>query len=40
VLGTVVSGLRVVDHIGTLGDPSSEQPTETVEIQKATVTST
>jgi cyclophilin family peptidyl-prolyl cis-trans isomerase len=40
VLGTVVSGLSVVDHIGSLGDPSSEQPTETVEIQKATVTST
>jgi hypothetical protein len=40
VLGEVVSGLPVVDAIGKLGDPSSGgagTPTETVEIQKATV---
>jgi len=40
VLGTVTSGLPVVDRIGKLGDPSTEQPTEVVEIQKATVTVT
>ncbi|MBA3843877.1 MAG: peptidylprolyl isomerase [Actinobacteria bacterium] len=38
VLGTVTSGLPVIDRIGKLGDPSTEQPTEVVEIQKATVT--
>jgi cyclophilin family peptidyl-prolyl cis-trans isomerase len=37
LLGTVVDGLAVVDRIGKLGDPATEQPTETVEIQKATV---
>jgi cyclophilin family peptidyl-prolyl cis-trans isomerase len=36
VLGEVVSGDPVVRHIGTLGD-SSEQPTATVEIVRATV---
>jgi cyclophilin family peptidyl-prolyl cis-trans isomerase len=40
VLGMVVKGLKVVEHIGTLGDPSTQQPTETVEIEKATVTVT
>jgi len=39
ILGEVVKGLDVVDGIGTLGDPTTEQPTETVEIQKTTVTS-
>jgi cyclophilin family peptidyl-prolyl cis-trans isomerase len=39
ILGKVVKGLDVVDHIGTLGDATTEQPTETVEIEKATVTS-
>jgi len=39
ILGKVVEGIDVVDHIGTLGDPATEQPTETVEIEKATVTS-
>jgi peptidyl-prolyl cis-trans isomerase B (cyclophilin B) len=38
VLGKVTKGLPVVDTIGALGDPSSEQPTETVEIETATVT--
>ena len=37
VLGEVVKGLPIVDKIGRLGDPSTEQPTETVEIEKATV---
>jgi cyclophilin family peptidyl-prolyl cis-trans isomerase len=37
LLGTVVAGLPVVDRIGRLGDPSTEQPTQTVEIEKATV---
>jgi cyclophilin family peptidyl-prolyl cis-trans isomerase len=37
MLGKVTSGLAVVDKIGKLGDPSTEQPTETVEIESATV---
>jgi cyclophilin family peptidyl-prolyl cis-trans isomerase len=40
VLGKVVSGLPVVQKIGQLGDPASGgqgTPTETVEIEKATV---
>jgi len=37
VLGTVTRGLRVVERIGRLGDPATEQPTEIVEIRKATV---
>ncbi len=40
VLGKVVQGLPVVDAIGQLGDPSSGgtgTPTETVEIEKATL---
>jgi hypothetical protein len=32
----VVKGLAVVDRIGALGD-ANEQPTQTVEIEKATV---
>jgi cyclophilin family peptidyl-prolyl cis-trans isomerase len=36
VLGTVSAGLPVVKRIGKLGD-ASEQPTETVEIEQATV---
>ena len=41
VLGNVVDGQAVVDKIGQLGDPSSGGqgvPTETVEIEKATLT--
>jgi cyclophilin family peptidyl-prolyl cis-trans isomerase len=41
VLGTVVKGQAIVDKIGQLGDPSSGGqgvPTETVEIEKATLT--
>jgi len=37
VLGKVVGGLDVVDKIGQLGDPTTQQPTETVEIERATV---
>jgi peptidyl-prolyl cis-trans isomerase B (cyclophilin B) len=40
VLGQVVQGLKVVQAIGKLGDPASGGqgvPTETVEIEKATV---
>ena len=38
ILGRVVSGLDVVDRIGRLGDQATEQPTEVVEIERATVT--
>jgi peptidyl-prolyl cis-trans isomerase B (cyclophilin B) len=41
VLGTIVKGQAVVDKIGQLGDPASGAagiPTETVEIEKATLT--
>jgi cyclophilin family peptidyl-prolyl cis-trans isomerase len=36
IIGKVIQGLAVVDHIGTLGD-ASQQPTQVVEIQRATV---
>jgi cyclophilin family peptidyl-prolyl cis-trans isomerase len=36
IIGKVVKGLPVVDHIGTLGD-ASQQPTQVVEIHKASV---
>jgi len=39
LLGRVVEGLAVVDRIGKLGD-ANEQPTETVEIEHATLTTT
>ncbi len=35
VVGTVTQGLDVVELIGTLGDPASEQPTQPVVIDKA-----
>jgi peptidyl-prolyl cis-trans isomerase B (cyclophilin B) len=38
ILGRVVRGLAVVDRIGKLGDPATEQPTRVVEIEHATVT--
>jgi peptidyl-prolyl cis-trans isomerase B (cyclophilin B) len=38
IVGKVIQGLDVVDHIGTLGD-ASQQPTQVVEIQHATVRS-
>jgi cyclophilin family peptidyl-prolyl cis-trans isomerase len=37
VLGEVVSGLPTVRRIGKLGDPTTERPTELVEIERATV---
>jgi cyclophilin family peptidyl-prolyl cis-trans isomerase len=37
VLGRVVRGLAVVERIGKLGDPQTEQPTRTIEIERATV---
>jgi cyclophilin family peptidyl-prolyl cis-trans isomerase len=37
VLGKISSGSDVVKRIGKLGDPATEQPTETVEIEHATV---
>jgi peptidyl-prolyl cis-trans isomerase B (cyclophilin B) len=37
ILGRVVSGLDVVDRIGRLGDQATEQPTQVVEIERATV---
>jgi peptidyl-prolyl cis-trans isomerase B (cyclophilin B) len=37
VLGKVSAGSDVVSRLGQLGDPSTEQPTETVEIEHATV---
>jgi peptidyl-prolyl cis-trans isomerase B (cyclophilin B) len=39
IVGSVTKGLDVVDRIGALGDPSTEQPTEVVEIDRATVSS-
>jgi peptidyl-prolyl cis-trans isomerase B (cyclophilin B) len=38
IIGKVTDGLDVVDRIGKLGD-ANEQPTEVVEIEQATVTS-
>ena len=37
LLGKVTRGLDVVEKIGTLGDPSTEQPTKQVVIEKATL---
>jgi cyclophilin family peptidyl-prolyl cis-trans isomerase len=37
VLGTITAGRDTVTAIGKLGDPTTEQPTETVEIEHATV---
>jgi cyclophilin family peptidyl-prolyl cis-trans isomerase len=37
IIGEVKDGLDTVTRIGDLGDPATEQPTEVVEIQKATV---
>jgi peptidyl-prolyl cis-trans isomerase B (cyclophilin B) len=39
IVGRVTKGLDVADKIGSLGDPTTEQPTEVVEIEKATVSS-
>jgi len=37
VLGKVVSGLAVVDRIGRLGDPQTEQPTKRVTVHMITI---
>jgi peptidyl-prolyl cis-trans isomerase B (cyclophilin B) len=37
LLGKVTKGLDVVEKIGRLGDPSTEQPTKKVTIEKATL---
>jgi peptidyl-prolyl cis-trans isomerase B (cyclophilin B) len=37
LLGKVSSGMDVVDKIGELGDPATQQPTKRVVIEKATV---
>ncbi len=37
VLGKVVSGLDVVERIGRLGDPQTEQPTRKVTIDSVTI---
>jgi len=37
VVGTVTSGLDVVERIGKLGDPATEQPTQPVVIDSVTV---
>ena len=37
LLGTVYVGRRVVDLIGTLGDPSTQLPTRVVEIERTLV---
>ncbi len=39
VLGRVTDGLDVVEQIGELGDPSTEEPTERVEIEQVTIES-
>jgi cyclophilin family peptidyl-prolyl cis-trans isomerase len=36
VVGEVTEGLDVVDRIGQLGDPATEQPTETVVVESVT----
>jgi cyclophilin family peptidyl-prolyl cis-trans isomerase len=38
IAGEVTQGLGVVETIGTLGDPATEQPTEPVVISTVTVT--
>jgi peptidyl-prolyl cis-trans isomerase B (cyclophilin B) len=35
IVGRVTSGIKVVDRIGRLGDPSTQQPTQRVTIEKA-----
>ena len=37
VLGHVTKGLDVAKRIGTMGDPTTQQPTRLIEIQKTTV---
>jgi len=39
LLGTVVSGMDVVDRIGKLGDPATEQPTKRVVVRSIAIRS-
>jgi peptidyl-prolyl cis-trans isomerase B (cyclophilin B) len=39
IVGEVTEGLDVVDLIGTLGDPATEEPTQPVVIESVTVAS-
>ena len=39
IVGEVTEGLDVVDLIGTLGDPATEQPTQAVVIESVTAAS-
>ena len=39
VVGEVTDGLDVVELIGTLGDPATEQPTQPVVIESVTAAS-
>lgn len=39
VVGEVTEGLDVVDLIGTLGDPATEQPTQTVVVESVSASS-
>ncbi len=39
VLGKVVDGMAVVDKIGKLGDPKTEQPTQAVVVKRITISS-
>jgi cyclophilin family peptidyl-prolyl cis-trans isomerase len=40
ILGRVVEGMGVVEKIGELGDPQTEQPTKKVTIEKITIDET
>jgi peptidyl-prolyl cis-trans isomerase B (cyclophilin B) len=40
IVGEVTAGLDVVDLIGTLGDPATEQPTQAVVVESVTATGT
>jgi cyclophilin family peptidyl-prolyl cis-trans isomerase len=37
VVGKVSDGMETVERIGTQGDPATEQPTQTIVIEKVTV---
>jgi len=37
VLGHITDGNDTISRVGRLGDPNTEQPTETVELEHATV---
>ncbi len=39
VVGEVTEGLDVVEHIGTLGDPATEQPVQPIVVESVTAAS-